>query len=256
MYDNGHEAIFVRLCSDGNESAVMKQECINNSFSNDCEPQASPGTSKSNNAGLYVGIGMTVALIVILCILLVIVRYRRQKSTHFPQIDIAHQNQTSPYEFANARVETEEHLDNVSRPFEFSQQNSAEAYRLASQTTSANNCSLRDLKSTEQNKLEDELVEVPVAYDIAQIDDSKAQKFEQVSDQDLYVIETPDVSNAYEIAMQADPNVYKIEDSSQHAESNLPAAQSIEGNPKLNNTYSSLQSSGGVVESAYSKLKR
>ena len=114
LYDNGREAIIVRLCSDGNESAVMKQKCINNSFSNDCEPQASPGTSKSNNVGLYVGIGMAVALIVILCILLVIVRYRRQKSTHFPQIDIAHQNQTSPYEFANARVETEELLDNVS----------------------------------------------------------------------------------------------------------------------------------------------
>ena len=149
-----------------------------------------------------------------------------------------------------------EQSDNASRPVEFSQQNSTDAYQFASPTTSANNCSLRDLKSTEQNKLEDELVEVPVSYDIAQIDDSNAQRFGQVSDQDVHVIETPDIPNAYEIAMRADPKVYKLEDSSQHAESNLPAAQSIEENPELNNTYSSFQSSGGVVESAYSKLKR
>ena len=258
LYDEGHESTDVRLCSSGNESAIMKEKCINTTIPAECLSQTSSGTSNSDIMGFYFGIGVAAALIVILCNLLVFMRYRRLKSSHFSPNNTANPNPTS-YEFANATVKTSEQSDHLSQPFEFSQQNLATAHQFADLTTTTatvNDRCFRDLKSTEQNKLEDESVNEPVAYDSAQINCSNANTFEQASDQDVYVIETPDVSNGYEIAMRADPNVCQIEDLSSHAESNLQTALSIDDNPEQSNTYSSLQSSSGVMESNYSRLKR
>ena len=255
LYDEGREVTDVRLCFFSNESAIMQEKCINNTIPIECLSQTSSETGNADINSLYFGIGVAVALIVILCILLVIVRYYRLKSTHFLPNDITNQNPTS-YEFANATVKISKQSDNVSQAVEFSQQNLAEALRFACPTTTVTKRSFRNLKSTEQNKLEDESLEGPVAHDTAQIDSSNAHTFEQTSDQLVNVIETPDVSNAYEIPMRAESNVYEIEYSSQHAESNPPTAHSIEGNSEQNNTYSSLQSSNGEVEGTYSKLER
>ena len=216
LYDEGLEAINVMLCSNGNQSAIMSEECINATIPAECLPQTSSGTGDSNNMGFYIGIRVAVALIVVLCILHVLVRYQRHKSPQFPPNNTANPNLPS-YEFANATVKTSQDLDNVSRPVELSQQHPADAYHFANPTTSENHQSIDDLISAKQNKPEIESVEKPVAYDIAQIDRSNAQRFVQVPDQDVYEISTP-----------GDPNVY----------------------------YSSLQSSGDVVESTYSKLER
>ena len=123
------------------------------------------------------------------------------------------------------------------------------------------------MKPTEQNKQTDGQIEEPAAYEITKIVGSNSLTFEQESDQDVYVIETldvsnvfkietPNTSNVYEIAKRADPNVYEIEDPRLLAKLNLPTAQSIAKDPEQNNTYSSLQSSSGVMESNYSRLKR
>ena len=72
----------------------------------------------------------------------------------------------------------------------------------------------------------------------------------------MYVIETSDVSNAYNIATRAETNVYEIEHPKLHADSNLSTAQSIETKQELRNIYSSLQPSSGVVESTNSRLDR
>ena len=257
LYVNGHEAADVRLCSNSNESAFMqKEECINTTIPAECLSQISSGTGNAHIMGFYLGIGVAVAMIVILCVLLVFARYRRLKSTHLPRNATAKTNQTSPYEFANASVKADEQSNDVSQPAEISQQNSTETHEFANPTTSANYRSLKDFKSTEQNKHEGELVENRGVYDIAQLDGSNAHSFEQASDQEVYVIETPDVSNAYAIVTGADPHVHKIKDSSQHPESNLPTAHSIEENSEQNNNYSSLLSSSGVMECTYSKLER
>ena len=259
LYDNGDESTDVRLCTNGNESAIMKEKCTNTTIPAECLSQTSSVTNNAEiNKGFYFGIGVAVALIVILCILLVFMRYRRLKSTQFLPNNTANPNQSS-YELTNATVKTSEQSDNVSRPFEFRQQNLTVAHRFANSTTttaSVNERSFRDLKSTKQNKLEDESVEEPVAYDYAQTNRSNAKTFEQAPDRDVHVTETPEVSNAYAIATRTDPNLYEIEDLSQHAASNLPTALSVENEPEQNNTYSSLQSSSGVVESPYSKLER
>ena len=55
--------------------------------------------------------------------------------------------------------------------------------------------------------------------------------------------------------MRADPSVYKIEDPRLGADSNLPTAQSIEGEFEVGDTNSSLLSSSDAMESAYSKLE-
>ena len=259
LYDEGREVTDVRLCSNGNESAIMKKKCTNRTIPAECLSQTSSVTNNAEiNKGFYFGIGVAVALIVILCILLVIMRYRRLKSTQFLPTNTANPNQSS-YELANATVKVSEQSDNVSRAFDFSQQNPAVAHRFANSTTTTatiNDRSFRDLKSTKQNKLEDDSVEEPVAYDYAQTNRSNAKTFDQAPDRDMYVTKTRDVSNAYAIATRADPNLYEIEDLSQDAASNLPTALSVEDKPKQNNTYSSLQSSSGVVESTYSKLER
>ena len=255
LHADGREAIDVILCSNGNESANIKEECTNNTISDECLPPFSSGTDNAENTSFYVGIGVAVSFIVFFCILLVIVRYCHHKSLHFPSNATANTKQTSPYEFANATVKTDEQSDDVPRPVEVSQQNPAEAYQFANPTNTSKDRSFRDLKSAEQNKQKDELAEKSLAYDIAQIDGSNAYQVEQVSDQAVCVMETPDVLNTYEIAMRADLNVYEIEDLSQYADSNLPTTQSIEGSLEQSNTYSSLQSSRGVEESIYSKLE-
>ena len=254
LYDEGSEAINVWLCFNGNRSAIMKEKCINSTIPAECLSQISSETGSAENKRFYVGIGVVFALIVILCILLVFVRYSCHKSNHFPSIDTANLNQTSPYKFTNATVKTSEQSGNVFQLVELSQQNPSDAHQFIP-TTIANDRSFGDLKSMEQNKLEDELVEKTVAYDIAQIDGSNTCRFDQASDQDEYVIEISNVLNSFAIAMRTDPNVYEIKDAIQHAESNLPMAHSIEGDPEQNNTYSSLQSSGDDVESTYSRLE-
>ena len=133
--------------------------------------------------GFYIGIGVAVALIVVLCILHVFVRCRHHKLPQLPPSNTINVNQTSPYKFANATVKASEQLDNVSKPVELSQQHPADAYQFANPATSANNWSFKGLILAEQNKLEDELVEEPVAYDISQTDQSKAKRFEQAYDQ-------------------------------------------------------------------------
>ena len=240
LYADGLEAADVMLCSNGNESGIIKEECTNNTIPVECLPQSSSTTGNANNTGFYVCIGVAIAFIVVLCILLVIVRYRRHKSPHFPLNATANTKQTSPYEVANASVKANEQSNDVPRPVEFSQQNPAESYQFANPITSANDQSFKSLKLVEQNKQKDELIEKSLVYDMAQINGPNAYRPEQVSDQNVYVIQAPDVSNANEIAIQADPNVYEIEDSSEHAESNLPTSQSIEGSLEQSNTYSSI----------------
>ena len=110
------------------------------------------------------------------------------------------------------------------------------------------------MKPTEQKKQKNGQIEEPVAYKITKIVGSNSNTFEQESDQDVYVIETldvpnafeiktPNTSNVYKIAKLADPNVYKVEDQTLLAKLNLPTAQLIERDSEQNNTYSSLQSS-------------
>ena len=62
---------------------LLKKIVSITSIPDECEHHASLGTGNSDYTGLYVGIGMAVALIVILCILLLMVRCRRQKLTNF-----------------------------------------------------------------------------------------------------------------------------------------------------------------------------
>ena len=200
---------------------------------------------------------MALALIVFFSISLVIVRCRRHNSKHFPSNAAANPNPSfSSYELANSTAKTQKQPDNVPRPSEVNQQKPADAYELANPTTSTNGMYFKSLKQAEQDKQADELVEEPVGYDVTQINGSNACRFEQVSDQSVYVIEKQYVSNAFEIAMRTDPNVYEIEDPRLHADLNLPTSQSIERNPEQNNTYSSLQSLNGAVESTYSRLER
>ena len=92
LYADEREANKVQLCSKSNESAVMKENCINNTIPNECLPQASPETGNSDNTGFYVGIGVAVALIVILCILLGIVIYRRHKPEDFSRTNISNRD--------------------------------------------------------------------------------------------------------------------------------------------------------------------
>ena len=258
LYGDGSETNKVQLCSKSKASSVMKEDCMNYTIPDECEPQVLQGTSNWDNSGLSVGVGVAVALIVILSILLVIVRYRSLKSTHFPPNAKTNTNQTFPCKFANTAIKADEQSGDVTQPAEFSQQNPAEAYEFANPTTRANDRSFKSLKQAKQNAQENtsELEEEPVAYDIAQTDGSNANRFKQASNQDVFIIKTRGVSNAYEIAMQADPKVYEIEDPRLHAESNLPMAQSIEGEGELGNAYSSLQLSSDVVESMYSQLER
>ena len=251
LYADEREAYKVQLCSKSNESAVMKEKCINDTIPDECKPE--PRTDNSNNTGFYLGIGVAVVLIVILCILLVNVRYCRHKPGHFPRTDNANPTVPSSYAFTNSTKKPTEQSDNVSQPAEINQQNPADAYQFANPTTkSANDRPFKSFNPAEQNKWKNE----SVAYDIAQIDGSNAYRFEQVSDQDVYVTETPHASNVYDIATSSDPNVYEVEDRFQHANSNLPMAHSFEDEQGHNNTYSSLQSSNDVVESTYSKLER
>ena len=245
LYDEGLEAIDVMLCSNGNESAIMSEECINTTIPAECLPQSSSGTGKSDNTGFYSGIGVAVALIVFLCILHVFERCRRHKLPQFPPNNTVNLNHTFPHKCANATVKTSEQSNNVSGPVELSHQHPADAYQFANQSTRANNLSLKGFIPAAQNKQQDELAEEPVAYDIAQIDGSNAQRFEQAYDQDVYEIATP-----------GDQNLYELEDAMQHAESNLSTAQSCKDVLEQSNTYSSLQSSSDVVESTYSKLER
>ena len=258
LYGDGRETNKVQLCSKSNESSVMKENCMNNTIPDECESQVLQRAGNRDNTSLYIGIGVAVALIVILCILLVIVRYRRLKSTHFPPKAKTNTNQTFPNKFANTTIKADQQSNDVPRPDDVSQQNPAEVYEFANSTTSANELSFKSLKQAKQNTHENtsKLEEEPVAYDIAEIDGSNGFRFKQASNQDEYVIQTQDVSNAHEIAMRADPNVYEIEDlAGLHTESNL-RAQSFEGEGELGNTYSSLQSSSDVVESMYSQLER
>ena len=120
LYDEGREVTDVRLCSISNESAVMKEKCINTTIPAECLSQTSSETGNANINSIYFGIGVAVALIVILWILLIIVQYQRLKSTHFLSNDKANPKSTS-YEYANATVKISEQSDNVSRPVEFSQ---------------------------------------------------------------------------------------------------------------------------------------
>ena len=249
LYDDEREANKVELCSKSNESAVMRENCINNTIPNECVPQASPGTGNSDNTGFYVGIGVAVALIVILCILLGIVIYRRHKPGHFPRTDISNRTALSSCAFTNS---TKKPNDNASQPAEINQLNPAGVYQFANPTTSANEWSFKGLNQAEQNKLKNE----PAAYDMTQIDGSNAYNFVQPSGQDVYEIETQNASNVYNIATSGDPNVYEVEERCQHANSNLQTAHSFEDEQGHSNTYSSLQSSNDVVESMYSILER
>ena len=257
LYGDAHKATKVQLCFNGNESAIMKQECINNTIPDKCEPQTSPGTGNAGNTGFYVGIGVAVALIVILCILLVFVRSRRLKATDFLSDNSAKLNFSSfCYGFANFAVKADKQSDGVLQSAEVSEQNSVDAHPFANPIASANDQDFKDLKQAKQDKQKNELVENPVAYDFAEIDGFDAQTFEQSLDQDVYEIATPDVSNTYEIATQPDPNIYELENHPmQNAEPNLPAAQSIKGEPEQSNTYSGLLSSSDADENTYSRLE-
>ena len=288
--DEGQEANKVQLCFHGNESAIIKEECINTTTPDECVLQSSPRTSISDNTGFYVGIGVAVALIVILCILLAVKRYRRLKAPNLPPDNLTKPNLSYSYRFTNFRVKADKQSNDVARATEVSQQNPADTNKFANPRASANIRDVKGVKQAKQSKQENKPVEEPVVYDFAQIDDSDSQTFEQAPDHDVYKMATTDVSNAYEIetsdvsnpyeieasdvsnvyknetsdvpnlseiATLADPNVYEIEDHlTQPAESNLSTAQSIEGEPEHSNTYSSLQSSSDAVESTYSKLER
>ena len=107
LNDEGLDAIDVMLCSNGNESAIMAEECINATIPAECLPQTSSGTANSDITGFYIGIEVAVALIVVLCILHVSVRYQLHKSQKFPPNNTANPNLPS-YEFANATVKTSE----------------------------------------------------------------------------------------------------------------------------------------------------
>ena len=253
LYDDGREANKVQMCSASNESAIMKEKCINNTIPVECLSQTSPDTGVADNIGFYIGIGVAVALIVILCTLLTITRCRRHKPGHFPPTVIANPTVSSTCSSTNSTKKTNEQSDNnASQPTEINQLNPNDAYQFAKPTTSANDRSFKGLNQAEQNKLKNE----PVTSDGKQIDGSNAYKFEQASDQNVYVIDTPDASNVYDIATSGDPNVYKVEDRFQHADLNLPMAHSFEDEQEHSNTYSSLQSSNDVVESMYSILER
>ena len=257
LYNDGLEAATVWLCSNGNESAVLKQKCTNNIIPGECKPQSSSGTGNSDNTGFYVGIGVAVALIVILCILLIFVRHRRLKAADFPSDNLAKPNFSFPYGFTNFTVKADKQSNDVPRPPNVSHQNPADAYEFANPTTSANDRGFKDVKHAKRDMQEAEPEEEPVVYDFAQIDGSNPQSFEQVPGQDVNEIATPDISNAYEIATLADPTVYEIKDHPiQQAKSNFSTAQSIEGEPEQSNAYSSFQSLSDAVESTYSRLKR
>ena len=86
LYDEGREVADVRLCSISNESAIMKEKCINNTIPIERFFYTSSETGNADINSFCFGIGVAVALIVILCILLVIVRYPRLTSTHFHQM--------------------------------------------------------------------------------------------------------------------------------------------------------------------------
>ena len=280
LYGNeGQEATKVQLCSNSNESAIMTEECINTTIPDECVPQSSSKIGNADNMGFYVGIGVAVTLIVILCILLVVVRYRRLKATYMPPDNSTKPNLSYPYDFENFTVKTNKQLNDAARATEVSQQNPADTNKFANPRASANIRNFKGVKQAKLNKQEDKPVEEPVVYDFAQIDDSDPKTIEQASHHDVYEMATTDVSNAYEIetsdvlnayeietsdvsnaskiATLDDPNVYEIEDHPiQHAESNLSTAESIEGEPEHSNTYSSLQSSSDAVESTYSRLER
>ena len=253
LYDDGREATDVKLCSNGDESAFKKEKCKNNTITVECVLQTSPETDNLDNTGFFVGIGVAIALIVILCILLVIVRCCHHKPGHSLSTVVANSTVSYPFAFTSSTKKTIEQPDNASQLAEINQQNPAGVYQFANPATrSANDQSFKRLNREEQNKLQNK----PIAHNIALKDGSNAYKFEQASGEDVYVIETPDTSNVYDFATSADPNVYEVEDRFQHADSNLSTVHSLEDKQGHSNTYGSLQLSNDVAESMYFILER
>ena len=72
LYGDGSEAMNYDLCS--NTSAIVMEQCTNNTLPIECS---------TNTASLYIGIGVVLVSIVILCILLAVVLYHRRKCRAF-----------------------------------------------------------------------------------------------------------------------------------------------------------------------------
>ena len=78
LYVNGSEAFHVKQCSD--QSPIMTEQCyknVNTSLCNCQEEMLSLFPSTGNMSGLYFGIGFIIPVVLVLCIVLVLVKYRR-----------------------------------------------------------------------------------------------------------------------------------------------------------------------------------
>ena len=235
-YGDGSVSTNPELCS--NQSTRVAEQCTNNSLPIECTPHTSSAT-EFDNTSLYIIIGIALVLIVILCIVLAVVLYRRRK----------YQKNSTPNQINPSTLELPITRSLVTGSNVFGHEQSVIPNRY--------NC--EQMPSSHEYELEHP-VGRPI-YQNSQTGFSTANKLEQLPASHAYELEQSVVPNAYEFEQCEDSNDYEcasnIPPCANPPNVSQPTYSTVQKHQKSmeeNNEYSSLTTTNPVTESEYARL--
>ena len=235
-YGDGSKATNPKLCS--NQSTRVVEQCTNNTLPTECTADTSSAT-EFDNTSLYIGIGIALALIVIFCIVLAVVLYRRQK---YRTNSTPNQINPSTLELSITRS-----LATGSNVFGHEQSVIPNRY----------NC--EQMSSSHEYELEHPVGRpiyqnsqpgISAANELGQVHASHAYELEQSVAQSAYEFEQCEDSNDYECASNMPPGA----NSPNVSKSTYSIVQKHQKSTEENNEYSSLTTTNPVTESEYARL--
>ena len=235
-YGDGSESANSKLCS--NQSTRKAEQCTNNTLPIECTARTSSAT-EFDNTSLYIGNGIALILIVILCIVLTVVLYRRRK----------YQTNSTPNPTNPSTLEL---------PITRSLATGSNVF-VHEQLVIPNRYNCEQMSSLHEYELEH-----PVGrptYQNSQMVFSTANELEQLPASLAYELEQSVVPNAYEFEQCEDSNDYEYASNMPPCANppnvSQPTYSTVQKHRKSmeeNNEYSSLTTMGPITESEYGRL--
>ena len=232
---DGSKARNYKLCSD--DSSIVRKQCNNNTIPNECTADTLSAT-ELDNTSLHVGIGVALALIVLLCILLAIVLYCRRKS------------QTNSTPSQNPAL--------VELPVTRSIATESSGFK-CDHSVVTNPHDYEQIPGSHEYGLEQPLGQ-PI-YENSQSGFSAVNELEQLCESHAYELEQSVVPNAYEFKEPVDLNEYECASNMPHganrptiSEPTYSTDQKHQNSTEESNEYSSLMRTSPVTESDYARL--
>ena len=236
IYDDGSEATNPTLCS--NQSTRVAEQCTNNTLPIECTARTSSAT-EFDNTSLYIGIGITLALIVILCIVLAVVLYRRRK----------HRTNSTPIQINPSTLDLPISRSLATGSTVFGHE----------QSVIPNHYNSEQMSSSHEYEQEHPIGR-PIHQNF-QTGFSTANELEQLPASHAYELEQSVVPNAYEFEQCEDSNDYECASNMPSGANppimSQPTYSTVQKHQKFteeNNEYSSLTTMNPVTESEYARL--